>query len=488
MNNSYDALAKDSAEALEALLTIRKSASSQQLQQQQQQPLNQQLQQHQHQHQQQTHQNIQQINQHGFPPAVASNPMLPIPPPKAHPTIPNPFANALSQPQRNTYQAAGFNNFDMPPNLNVGVSLPGHSGAAGGISASGRLDQAMGLAQMHLLQNSVLQQQQQHQQTGGNFGRPAFNMGFSNSPILPNVLTQSAKVDTEAEQGLNRKKACVRADEVEKALHSKPQRGKKRENLTSSEKKELTKTRNRMHATKTRIRKKARHDELVECEEQYHKMSKEREVHDRRRESVMLFMKFRGDLLNHKNNGNETERCSWKATFGHDRKSPCPVDIPDIFVANPLIYVGNNLLDFGALYEFEHNSFDELRDTSYRECEGPTSAFEYVISGSVDGIGLSNLSSAFAEYTLVLGSTEEEKKIARASGILHVQFCRESDKIASAKILSTQLSHSPAPSISTNEEAAAAAARLGEREFFPSVVSLDQNATTDGKMRSSSAT
>jgi len=499
MNNSYDALAKDSAEALEALLTIRKSASSQQLKHQHQhqhQPLNQQLHQNQHQHhnqhqqqnQQQIHQNIQQINQHGFPPPVATNPMLPIPPPKAHPTIPNPFSNALSQPQRNTYQAARFNNFDLPTNLNVGVSLPGHSGAAGGVSASGRLDQAMGLAQMHLLQKSVLQQQQQqHQQKGGNFGRPAFNMGFSNSPILPNVLTQSAQVDAEAEQGSKRQKACVRADEVEKALHSKPQRGKKRENLTSSEKKELTKTRNRMHATKTRIRKKARHDELVECEEQYHKMSKEREVHDGRRKSVARFMKFRGDLLNHKNNGNETERCSWKATFGHDRKSPCPVDIPDIFVANPLIYVGNNLLDFGALYEFEHNSFDELRDTSYRECVGSTSAFEYVINGSVDGIGLSNLSSAFAEYTLVLGTNEEEKQIVRASGILHVQFCRESDKIASVKILSTQLSHSPAPSISTNEEAAAAA-RLGEREFFPSVVSLDQNANTDGKMRSASAT
>lgn len=205
---------------------------------------------------------------------------------------------------------------------------------------------------------------------------------------------------------------------------------------------------------------------------------------DRRRKSVVRFMKFRSDLLNYKNNGHETERCSWKATFGHDRKSPCPVDIPDIFVANPLIYVGNNLIDFSALYEFEHNSFDELRDTSYRECEGPISAFEYLINGSADGIGISNLSSAFAEYILVLGATDEEKKIARASGILNVQFCRESDKIASVKILSTQLSHSAAPSFSTNEESAAA--RLGEREFFPSVVSLDQNANTDGKMPSSS--
>ena len=44
----------------------------------------------------------------------------------------------------------------------------------------------------------------------------------------------------------------VREDEIKAALESRPQRGKKRDNLTALERKELTKTRNREHARSTR--------------------------------------------------------------------------------------------------------------------------------------------------------------------------------------------------------------------------------------------
>ena len=44
----------------------------------------------------------------------------------------------------------------------------------------------------------------------------------------------------------------IRKDEVEAALRSKPQRGRKRENLNAEERLELTRTRNREHAKSTR--------------------------------------------------------------------------------------------------------------------------------------------------------------------------------------------------------------------------------------------
>ena len=46
--------------------------------------------------------------------------------------------------------------------------------------------------------------------------------------------------------------STVREDEIQAALTSKPQRGRKRMNLTAEERKELTKTRNRDHARTTR--------------------------------------------------------------------------------------------------------------------------------------------------------------------------------------------------------------------------------------------
>ena len=47
-------------------------------------------------------------------------------------------------------------------------------------------------------------------------------------------------------------KAAVRTTEIEAALRSKPQRGKKRDNLSDLERLELTRTRNREHAKSTR--------------------------------------------------------------------------------------------------------------------------------------------------------------------------------------------------------------------------------------------
>ena len=81
----------------------------------------------------------------------------------------------------------------------------------------------------------------------------------------------------------------IRQKEIEKALHSKPQRGRKRANLNEVERLELTRTRNREHAKSTRIRKKMRYDELLDCESRIKAMVAQQDIEHRRRCCVVTF-------------------------------------------------------------------------------------------------------------------------------------------------------------------------------------------------------
>jgi len=312
------------------------------------------------------------------------------------------------------------------------------------------------------------------QQSGTNYGGPLVTSYSAPGGALMPKPDLKSQTDTRKEG-----EGKVRVDEVERALKSKPQRGKKRENLTVSEKKELTKTRNRMHATKTRIRKKARHDELVECEREYHKLMKEREHEVSRKKTILDFMVMRTKILNVKNTNDESDACGWKKTFGHDSKAASrALDLPDIFVPNAVFYVGSNVMDLRGMYEFEHHFADELRDTFG---ENDDTKLNYVIFGGEEGIALSNISTGYAEYRLISESSDENNKNV-SGGMIQVQFERDSEKIASVKIHVAPHFHPQdvvAPQdISMNDG-------LGERDCFPSVVSLDQQ-QSDKKLPSSS--
>lgn len=89
----------------------------------------------------------------------------------------------------------------------------------------------------------------------------------------------------------------IRREKVEAALRSKPQRGRKRENLSDLERVELTRTRNREHAKSTRLRKKARYQELLDCEEKLKEVEEEDEFHESRRNCVLNFLKIREDNM-----------------------------------------------------------------------------------------------------------------------------------------------------------------------------------------------
>ena len=73
--------------------------------------------------------------------------------------------------------------------------------------------------------------------------------------LLPNSHQQAESttaLTTEDNQVCSEKSSIIRPEEVEAALRSKPQRGKKRNNLSVLERMELTRTRNREHAKCTR--------------------------------------------------------------------------------------------------------------------------------------------------------------------------------------------------------------------------------------------
>ena len=86
----------------------------------------------------------------------------------------------------------------------------------------------------------------------------------------------------------------VRREQVQAALQSKPQRGRKRNNLSEAERVELTRTRNREHAKSTRNRKKARYEELVEKEAQLQAILDDKALESSRRAAVIEFLTVHG--------------------------------------------------------------------------------------------------------------------------------------------------------------------------------------------------
>lgn len=109
-----------------------------------------------------------------------------------------------------------------------------------------------------------------------------------------NVSEHSERVTPPLESG----DPDIRVDKVQAALRSKHQRGKKRSDLNHMERLELTRTRNREHAKSTRLRKKARYEELVLCEEQLNSLLKSKNLQKERLQCFQQFLSARQDMLN----------------------------------------------------------------------------------------------------------------------------------------------------------------------------------------------
>mmetsp|Transcript_18617 Transcript_18617/g.40287 ORF Transcript_18617/g.40287 Transcript_18617/m.40287 type:complete len:342 (+) Transcript_18617:210-1235(+) len=103
--------------------------------------------------------------------------------------------------------------------------------------------------------------------------------GFSMNPVPSPIASSDAMLEVE-----------VTSDKIRDALHSKPQRGKKRLNLNEYEREELTRTRNREHAKSTRSKKKARLQELLDVEKKYLLLQERNALDLRRRQRLVEFV------------------------------------------------------------------------------------------------------------------------------------------------------------------------------------------------------
>eukprot|EP00978_Attheya_sp_CCMP212_P017236 scaffold45817_cov50-Attheya_sp.AAC.2 len=110
-------------------------------------------------------------------------------------------------------------------------------------------------------------------------------------PISKKVLTD---LSNEIGEAVN---IQIRKEEVNAALHSRPQRGRKRENLSALERMELTRTRNREHAKSTRVRKKARYQELLDIEQKFKEMEKRDELSSKRLACLQTFCSIRSNII-----------------------------------------------------------------------------------------------------------------------------------------------------------------------------------------------
>jgi len=274
----------------------------------------------------------------------------------------------------------------------------------------------------------------------------------------------------------------VRTEEVEAALRSKPQRGKKRDNLNGMERLELTRTRNREHAKNTRIRKKARYEELVQNEAKYLELNKKQEVNNNLINNVMKFIDARTKYMN--TNLGEQNSSIWHISSGGIQNDKSSIGCENKPRSGALLY--DQILDDTSCFKFEvvphpnKTTGDGLIDLQAHDADVVVQvkarvrkkvalSFNFLVKK--DDIALSGRNSSFAEFTLQLISRmsgEDCQVICLCSGIIHFHFAQNSHKITSVKDIITYNCLSSLDTIFNRGNCS-----LGTGITFPSVVSLD---------------
>jgi hypothetical protein len=243
----------------------------------------------------------------------------------------------------------------------------------------------------------------------------------------------------------------VRREKVEKALHSKHQRGRKRRNLNEEERQELTRTRNREHAKSTRERKKQRHVELLDMERLYQVMMRQQELQGQRREAVCRFVEVRQAMLQQvlDNNNSSQEEEESTAMSGSDATA----NVVDGLILSRSEFRyhirgqrGGAEIDGVTLMGLFDRSFAALLPA-----QGSEASYRY----DEESIAMTEQGDAMLECGICFGS--------RTIKTLHmtVSFADATDKITSVDIAFLQEESSERPS------------SLGSQVSHPSVVSLD---------------
>ena len=241
-----------------------------------------------------------------------------------------------------------------------------------------------------------------------------------------------------------------------------------------------------------RQRKKARYDELIECEKKYLKLMDEKKRSNLKKQAFLKFLAFCTQVLNSQepapaSNPNDdltsSGVSSWKAAFGREspddengnsaghKSKPIPTfDTQDLFEASPIFSVTSThgtcheRLDLQGLQDIIH---DFARDLNEMFCdEDENNRFLYVVPNSIDGIAMSEYDLAFSTFHIVQSVNEN---FPLSSGLVEIRFAEQSHKIAMAKLHTTFIENGP-----KNGGKEASSPPLGGRDAFPSVVSLEK--------------
>lgn len=222
----------------------------------------------------------------------------------------------------------------------------------------------------------------------------------------------------------------VRAKQVEAALRSKPQRGRKREDLNEMERLELTRTRNREHAKSTRIKKKARYQELLDEERHLKDFRTRASLDQERRTSVLQYVTARQQMLLKLRRRPEGYTCSGDTAHADKATSRTTNELMEVVSQVSYTY-GNQDMDEGAAPLDRMMALDEILASRIQSRFGNDAleATKYVVRGEEKGVSLDSLNGGFAEVDVIMTLGQDTPAL---SGLLKVEFSGpESSKLSS---------------------------------------------------------
>jgi hypothetical protein len=252
----------------------------------------------------------------------------------------------------------------------------------------------------------------------------------------------------------------VRRQEIEAALRSKPQRGRKRGNLSEVERFELTRTRNREHAKSTRNRKKARYQELLDNEQKLDGYLKIENLNDKRRSCVLDFLSIREGML-HSIRQSDRSICSdgsdgTRQVPNNGAESKTLQDVVEDIAAFTFSSRTEASGASTAVSRMQHFDARLISHLSSPKSVSILASLSYEVKGLADGIALTSGDTGFAEVGLVSSFT------SRPLVVVHELPYAAAYKLRSAMWSTTSRTFNEG---SSN--------RLDAQVSHPSVVSLD---------------
>jgi hypothetical protein len=295
-------------------------------------------------------------------------------------------------------------------------------------------------------------------------------------PMLQQALKSSNTV--QERNAATDEQKYIRQQEIEKALLSKPQRGRKRANLNEVERLELTRTRNREHAKSTRIRKKMRYEELLDCEKKILELEEREDLKYRRRCGVIGLLALRQQMLQ------EQIR-----SYNHERSDALQKPVTIVEDISVLIYDGEpSLLEncgtgtFERMKQFDMSLTTKISNILDRDnestLEDASILYETKSSLPLNDIAIADNDIALVEVDIVRKSENRDRK-ALLSFLLKIVFASKSEKILSIVMVPIAdtygiTSSSPGNCLSFSKLVPEHEQQnLEEQISHPSVVSLD---------------